>query len=124
MQTWNSSGFGPWSVGKTFTTKELSPTWSRKLDPANRFTLVLDGLAALDNETGLTWERTPAATTSDWYNADYFCMLRTWGGRRGWRAAFGVVAAIGLAGAVLAGRCQRQGSRRSSGPPSPRVGTC
>lgn len=62
-----------------------STNWSRALPVAERFVLVLGGQAVLDNETGLTWERTPATATFNWYDTSYQCALKNLGNRQGWR---------------------------------------
>jgi hypothetical protein len=46
---------------------------------------VLGGVAVLDNETGIVWERAPDAATRDWDTAYRFCAQRVLGGRQGWR---------------------------------------
>lgn len=62
----------------------MPSTWSQKLQPAQRFELVLDGEAVLDRETGLVWEKSPTSDNVDWYNAVYRCAQRVVGGREGW----------------------------------------
>ena len=85
IQTWNPTGAGQWSVPRTIALKEPTPPWSRKLSGDRRFTLVLDGLAVLDNETGLVWERVPSLQLPTWEAGTFICQLRTHGGRMGWR---------------------------------------
>ena len=92
-------GGDPASTGGTY------PAWDKIL-PANdgvdscnssRFTCVMptaanqDGEAVRDNETGLTWERSPSITggpnsngTRPWVSAISHCANRTVGGRKGW----------------------------------------
>ena len=41
--------------------------------------------AAMDRETGLVWERSPAATARTWVDAELACNNRTVGKRAGWR---------------------------------------
>ncbi len=86
VAAYNSTGLGPWSASKAFSVKDPTPTWSRKLSNDRRFTLVFSGLAVLDNETGLVWERTPSAANTDFANLGYQCNLVSLDGRRGWRA--------------------------------------
>jgi hypothetical protein len=50
---------------------------------STRFDCVLNDEAVLDRETGLVWQRTPSAVTSNWYSAP--CTLTSVGGRFGWR---------------------------------------
>jgi hypothetical protein len=38
-----------------------------------------------DNSTGLVWEQSPSATTSDWISARISCINKNVGGMRGWR---------------------------------------
>jgi hypothetical protein len=53
--------------------------------PAERFQIVLGGVAALDRETGLVWERTPSSTIADFALTPVTCLQKTLGGRLGWR---------------------------------------
>ena len=85
IRTWSPAGAGSWSFPRTVSIKDLTPNWSRKLPNDRRFTLVFDGLAVLDNETGLVWERTPSESGHQWANGAYSCMQRTISGRVGWR---------------------------------------
>ncbi|MGA7879201.1 MAG: DUF1566 domain-containing protein, partial [Desulfoferrobacter sp.] len=52
---------------------------------AARWTLVLNGEAALDKETGLVWQRNTDDTARDWYAASSHCYGLEVGGRKGWR---------------------------------------
>ena len=55
---------------------------------AARFQVVLDGLAVLDKETGLTWERAPseiARTTASFQGGRLGCHKRILSNRTGWR---------------------------------------
>ena len=81
------------------TLDEIPPSWSQKLaaddgapgpnPPAgcnsSRFTCVLEDEAALDLETGLVWDRSPATSTFEWVIAVGSCTIREIGGRLGWR---------------------------------------
>jgi Protein of unknown function (DUF1566) len=63
------------------------PAWDRTLPSAGRF-MVLTNMASaavLDRETGLVWERSPAASTSIWNGARFDCVERKTGNRNGWR---------------------------------------
>jgi hypothetical protein len=83
----------PGPPGSTMKTLEEIPgTWSRLLgasgaDACNtpRFTCVLSSQAVRDNETGLVWQRTPAATSLSWPAALQACGDSLTGGRQGWR---------------------------------------
>jgi hypothetical protein len=85
VRTWGSSGYGPWSAAFMFAVREQLQSWAGKLPPSRRFSLVLDDAAVLDNETGLVWERAPIGTTSPNNDSTAACMIRTTGGRHGWR---------------------------------------
>jgi hypothetical protein len=87
VQTWNPDGFGPWSTGMPFTVGFVPGAWSQKLPSAERFQVVLDGLAVLDRETGLVWDRTPTAIGLSWAGAIDGCLIKTLANRRGWRLA-------------------------------------
>lgn len=73
---------------------EIPPTWSQTLDStdgepggcnSSRFKCVLGGVAVLDMETGLTWERTPSNTYTQWLNSIDACLQKYVGNRGGWR---------------------------------------
>jgi len=66
------------------TLDEIPPAWSQKLPGAQRFELVLDGVAVLDKETGLVWEQSPSIATNDWGFAFGQCASLEVGGRKGW----------------------------------------
>jgi len=64
----------------------IPPAWSQTLPAADRFVLVMGGVAVLDKETGLVWQRSPSGNTFDWQAAWANCIADvTTGGRRGWR---------------------------------------
>jgi hypothetical protein len=78
------------SSGEKPVKEESLPYWSNELQcdgtACPRFTLVFDGAAVLDNETGLVWEQSPSQNQmSDWYSALSHCYTLELGGRRGWR---------------------------------------
>lgn len=69
---------------------DIPGSWSRQLSATGgcdspRFDCVFGDLAVLDRETGLVWERTPAATTGNWSNAMETCSELAVNGRLGWR---------------------------------------
>jgi hypothetical protein len=66
------------------------PAWSRALSAEGgcdsaRFECVMNGLAVLDRETGLVWQRTPSTVPDSWSNTLSRCDERAYGGRLGWR---------------------------------------
>jgi hypothetical protein len=74
------------------TLDQIPPTWSHVLPAAQRFQLVLGGVAVLDKETGLVWERVPSANQMFMWdaggpekNAFRRCNNLTLGNRKGWR---------------------------------------
>jgi hypothetical protein len=84
----------PGPPGPTMKTlDEIAPTWHRMILDSTRFEIVLGGGAALDHETGLVWELSPAATELHWFQAVEHCYVRTVGQdprigdqqRLGWR---------------------------------------
>jgi hypothetical protein len=86
IQTWNSDGYGPWSAGMRFAVNYVPGAWGQSLSPTDRFQLVMGGVAVLDRETGLVWERTPGAGgATTWDLAVAECPRRPVGGRLGWR---------------------------------------
>lgn len=69
-----------------------TPSWDQKLQcdttsTCPRFIVLSnwDSEAVLDRETGLVWEQSPGITVHDWYSAQYVCMNKTVGGRKGLR---------------------------------------
>lgn len=61
------------------------PTLDKIKSGPSRFKAVLGGAAFLDKETGLVWEKQPAAHTLAWDVAIYECLNAEIGGRFGWR---------------------------------------
>lgn len=56
-------------------------------DPSgsSRFTLVLDGAAVRDNQTGLIWEQEPDREHDVWSRSNERCATKEVGGKKGWR---------------------------------------
>ena len=73
-----ASGNGPYYA---------EPSWSQKLPAATRFVVLLDwnSEAVLDRNTGLVWERSPAAPAETWNRARLTCLNKTVGGQKGFR---------------------------------------
>ncbi len=67
------------------TLDQVPPTWSQILPAAQRFQLVMGGVAVLDKETGLVWVRSPSTSGFSWLNAQSHCNQLSMGGRLGWR---------------------------------------
>ena len=63
------------------------PSWDGTLPSAARFMVLTNfaSAAVLDRETGMVWERSPAATTATWLSARETCIDKIVGGRKGWR---------------------------------------
>jgi hypothetical protein len=64
------------------------PAWDQKIATVNRFVVLTDwgSQLVLDKETGLVWERTPAATNNFlWAAARAHCLNRKIGSHKGWR---------------------------------------
>lgn len=73
------------------TLDQIPPTWSQVLPAAQRFQLVMGGVAVLDKETGLVWERSPSTDVFNYYDNDpakdavSHCASLVLGNRMGWR---------------------------------------
>jgi hypothetical protein len=72
--------------------KSAFPSWGTQINTPKRFIVLatFGGAAVQDKETGLVWEQSPETapnptTTQDWLNAQASCVIRTVGGRKGWR---------------------------------------
>jgi hypothetical protein len=63
------------------------PAWDLLIGKASRFKELkaFGGEAVLDRETGLVWQKNPAATASQWSTAMTICLRTPTGGRGGWR---------------------------------------
>ena len=63
------------------------PAWDQTLPAAQRFIVLanFNQHAVLDREPGLVWERTPSASTFNWFIASSHCIDLNLGGRTGWR---------------------------------------
>ena len=80
----------PGPVASTMKTiGDLVPAWHQTLTSngcgSSRWSCVMGNAAVLDNETGLVWETTPLAGSSDWVSATQACDQSQTGGRMGWR---------------------------------------
>src|SRR5574341_1937405 len=65
----------------------LPVTLAMAADPASsRFTLVLNGAAVKDNQTGLIWEQEPDREHDVWGRSVARCLTKEVGGQTGWRA--------------------------------------
>jgi len=66
-----------------------TPIWDKILPTAERFVILsaFGGAAVRDNETGLVWEKNPAARqgATSYLDATVLCQVAKTGGRMGWR---------------------------------------
>ena len=53
---------------------------------STRFTLMLNGAAVKDNQTGLIWEQEPDREHDVWSRSVARCATKDVGGQKGWRA--------------------------------------
>ncbi len=68
------------------TKKATTDAWDQKIKKATkRFKIVLDGVAVLDKETGLVWEKSQDITARTWDDAISYAYQKNVGGRKGWR---------------------------------------
>jgi hypothetical protein len=63
----------------------IPPSWYQTLSANKRFSVVLNGAAVLDKETGLVWEKDPSSNIQTWLQGIENCYTRNVGGRKGWR---------------------------------------
>ena len=63
---------------------KLPPAWSQVLPSAQRFLLVMDGVAVLDKQTGLVWEQAPTHDFFPYLDGLSHCYNLRKGGRYGW----------------------------------------
>lgn len=63
---------------------DVPPVRREKFPGAERFVVVLNGVAYCDQETGLVWENFPAAGFFNWPRAISHCVTRQLGNRKGW----------------------------------------
>jgi hypothetical protein len=85
---WAASSNGPYYA---------LPAWDQKLPASTRFVVLLDwnSEAVLDRNTGLVWEKSPAAATATWITARRNCANKNVGGQKGWRLpAFAELASL------------------------------
>jgi hypothetical protein len=85
IRTWAPAGYGPWSALRTFTVRDVTQAWSGLLPNTRRFTVVMNNLAVLDNETGLVWQRNLGNVDVLDENNIMACVAQNTGGRYGWR---------------------------------------
>ena len=57
--------------------------WTDKISVTQRFKLVLDGEAVLDNETGLVWEKAPSSEERNLNSSIVYARRKAIGGRMG-----------------------------------------
>lgn len=78
--TYTISGYG----------EMVNPDKAMQIATYNRFKIVMNGEAVLDDETGLLWERNPDIRGGSeifwiWKNAEHACLTKIIGNRKGWR---------------------------------------
>lgn len=63
---------------------DVAPVRRERIPGAERFVVVLNGVAYCDQETGLVWENFPSAGFFNWTAAINHCATRQVGNRKGW----------------------------------------
>jgi hypothetical protein len=63
----------------------VPPSWYQTLSANKRFSVVLNGAAVLDKETGLVWEKDPSSVKQRALDGIGNCYTKDVGGRKGWR---------------------------------------
>jgi len=72
-----------WFAALTCTLLWSVPGLSAQSD--GRFTLVMNGAAVKDNQTGLIWEQEPDREHDVWSRSNERCAAKDVGGQKGWR---------------------------------------
>lgn len=100
------------------------PSWDQTLACATtsncpRFIIVMGGVAVLDRETGLVWERSPGSQLfGDLSLAAFACTNKVLGGRKGWR-----LPTIPELGSLIDPNVPSPGPKLPAGHPFTRVAT-
>lgn len=74
-----------WSTGVVCVVLLFFPHQVLAEKTADRFTLVLNGAAVKDNQTGLIWEQEPDREHDVWHRSNERCAAKEVGGQKGWR---------------------------------------
>jgi Protein of unknown function (DUF1566) len=74
-----------WSTGILCVVVLLFPPQVLADKNGDRFTLVLNGAAVKDNQTGLIWEQEPDREHDVWSRSNERCAAKEVGGQKGWR---------------------------------------
>jgi len=72
-----------WFTALTYALLWSVPGFSAQSD--GRFTLVMNGAAVKDNQTGLIWEQEPDREHDVWSRSNERCAAKDVGGQKGWR---------------------------------------
>src|SRR5215831_15154130 len=74
-----------WSSGIACAVLWFLPCSGHAEKSADRFTLVMNGAAVKDNQTGLIWEQEPDREHDVWSRSNERCATKEVGGQKGWR---------------------------------------
>ena len=72
-------------IGIVCAVSPLLPGRSLAESSAARFTVVMNGAAVKDNQTGLIWEQEPDREHDVWSRSNERCTTKEVGGQKGWR---------------------------------------